>query len=487
MENDLFEQRKRKMEELREQGVEPFSNDFKPAHLSADLHDSYDALSNDELAELNEEFSLAGRVVALRDFGKSAFFHIADRGGKIQGYIKRDVVGEEKFKFFKGYIDIGDFIGITGALFKTKTGELTLRIESVKLLTKALRPLPEKWHGLKDVEIRYRQRYLDLISNPGVREIFLRRARVIKLMRGFLDDRGFMEVETPVLQPIPGGAAAKPFVTHHNALDMELYMRIAPELYLKRLLVGGFERVYEIGRNFRNEGISTQHNPEFTMVELYQAYATYEDLMELIEEMFCHIVETLDGKMELEYQGSRVNFARPWRRMNIIQELESALGAEVYRDDSKLFEKAHSMGVSHNGIRGKALEGLFERLIGDSLTDPTFVYGFPLDISPLARKSAGDPSVTDRFELYIAGRELANAFSELNDPIDQETRFRAQLVMKAKGEEETHPMDSDFITALEHGMPPAAGAGIGIDRLVMLVTNSPSIREVLLFPHLKPE
>ena len=487
MENDLIEQRKRKMEELREQGVEPFSNDFKPAHLSSDLHDSYDALSNDELAELNEEFSLAGRVVALRDFGKSAFFHIADRGGKIQGYIKRDVIGEEKFKFFKGYIDIGDFIGIAGALFKTKTGELTLRIESVKLLTKALRPLPEKWHGLKDVEIRYRQRYLDLISNPGVREIFLRRARVIKLLRGFLDERGFMEVETPVLQPIPGGAAAKPFVTHHNALDMELYMRIAPELYLKRLLVGGFERVYEIGRNFRNEGISTQHNPEFTMVELYQAYATYEDLMGLIEEMFCHIVETLDGKTELEYQGSRVNFARPWRRMNIIQELESVLGAEVYRDDSKLFEKARSMGVSHNGIRGKALEGLFERLIGDSIVDPTFVYGFPLDISPLARKSAGDPSVTDRFELYVAGRELANAFSELNDPIDQEARFRAQLALKAKGEEETHPMDSDFITALEHGMPPAAGAGIGIDRLVMLVTNSPSIREVLLFPHLKPE
>jgi lysyl-tRNA synthetase class 2 len=487
MESEIIEQRKKKLQELRDMGINPYANDFKPTHTASALHSRFDANTSDELSNVEEEYCLAGRVVAARDFGKSVFFHIVDGTGKIQGYLRKDVAGEEALKFFKKYIDIGDIIGIKGKIFKTNTGELTINTLCVRLLTKSLRPLPEKWHGLRDVETRYRQRYLDLIANPAVKDIFLKRIKAIKLIREFLDERGFLEVETPILHPIPGGAAAKPFVTYHNALNMNLYMRIAPELFLKRLLVGGFERIYELGRNFRNEGISTQHNPEFTMLELYQAYATYEDLMELLEELLCYVVETIVGSTKLEYQGVKINFRRPWRRINIMDTLSERLGEGVLSDEARLFEEARSLGVVHKGIRGKAIEGIFERLVGDELIDPTFVFGFPLDISPLARKNDKDPLLTDRFELYIARREIANAFSELTDPIDQKGRFLTQLELKAKGEEEVHEMDEDFIVALEHGMPPAAGAGIGIDRLVMLITDSPSIREVLLFPHLRPE
>ena len=487
MDNEQSEQRKEKLNELRALGINPFENGYRPDSLAGELVSKLGETPANELESGNEDYSLAGRVVALRDFGKSVFFHISDRSGKIQGYLKTDIIGEDKLKFFKRYVDLGDFIGISGNLFKTRTGELTVNVKDFKLLTKTLHPLPEKWHGLKDVEVRYRQRYLDLISNPEVKEIFLTRSRIIKLMRQFLDDRDFVEVETPILHPIAGGAAARPFETHHNALDMDLFLRIAPELYLKRLVIGGFERVYEIGRTFRNEGVSTQHNPEFTMIELYQAYATYEDLMDMIEELVCYLALEIKGSLVFEYVGTEINMTRPWKRLNILASLEEALGKEVLSDDKKLFQKADSLGVDHKGIRGKAIVEVFETLTGDRLKDPAFVYGFPLDVSPLARKSEYDPDITDRFELYIVGREIANAFSELNDPIDQRERFRSQLDLKLKGEEEVHEMDEDFVTALEHGMPPTAGAGIGIDRLVMLFTNSPSIREVIFFPHLRPE
>ena len=487
MENEQFEQRKEKLEELRAQGVNPFANNFKPEHLAGDLVSKYGDKTEEELSDLNDGFSLAGRVVAVRDFGKSLFMHITDRSGRIQGYVKKDVVGEDELKFFKKFVDLGDIIGLKGTLFKTRTGELTVNVTEFCLLTKSLHPLPEKWHGLKDVELRYRQRYLDLISNPEVKEIFLTRSRVIKLIREFMDSRGYVEVETPVLNLIPGGATAKPFETHHNALGMDLYLRIAPELFLKRLIVGGIERVYEIGRTFRNEGISTQHNPEFTMMEFYETYSTYEDLMDLIEELICHLAEEVKGSLKFEYGELNIDMSRPWKRINILESLEEKIGSEILSDDQKLFEKADSMGLDHHGMWGKAVTEIFEALIGDYLMDPTFVYGFPLDVSPLARKNEQDPKITDRFELYIAGREMANAFSELNDPIDQKERFQNQLELKERGDEEAHQMDEDFVVALEHGMPPAAGAGIGIDRLVMLLTNSLSIREVIFFPHLRPE
>jgi lysyl-tRNA synthetase class 2 len=486
MENEQFEQRRAKLEELKDSGINPFANDFKPTHLATDLISKYGELSEEEIKGIADEFSLAGRVMAIRDFGKSLFFHISDRSGKIQGYIKKDVVGDDEHKAFKKFVDLGDFIGIKGNLFKTRTGELTLNVTEYKFLTKSLHPLPEKWHGLKDVEIRYRQRYLDLISNPDIKEIFLTRSKIINLIRRFLEERDFVEVETPILHPIAGGAAARPFETHHNALDMDFVLRIAPELYLKRLVVGGIERVYEIGRTFRNEGVSTQHNPEFTMMELYQAYATYEDLMDLTEELICHISHEIKNTLQFEYVDVQIDMTRPWKRMDISESLRQELGDKILSDDKELFKKADSLGIDHKGIRGKAITEIFESIFEDKLTNPTFVYGFPLDVSPLARKNEENPEITDRFELYIYGREIANAFSELNDPVDQKERFEKQIELKNKGEEEVHEMDQDYITALEHGMPPTAGEGIGIDRLVMLFTNSPSIREVIFFPHLRP-
>ena len=486
MENEQFEQRKEKLEQLKDSGINPFANDFKPTHLASELISQYGELPEDELKEQSEEFSLAGRVMAIRDFGKSLFFHIADRSRRIQGYIKKDVVGEDEHKAFKKFVDLGDFVGIKGNLFKTRTGELTLNVTEYKFLTKSLHPLPEKFHGLKDVEVRYRQRYLDLVSNPEIKEIFLTRSKIIKLIRKYLEERDFVEVETPILHPIAGGAAAKPFQTYHNALDLDLVLRIAPELYLKRLVVGGIDRVFEIGRTFRNEGVSTQHNPEFTMMELYQAYATYEDLMEMTEELVCHIAMEIKGSLKFEYGDVELDLSRPWKRMEISESLKQELGDEILSDDKLLFDKADSMGIDHKGVRGKAITEIFEAIFEERLINPTFVYGFPLDVSPLARKNEENPELTDRFELYIFGREIANAFSELNDPVDQKERFEKQIELKKKGDDEAHEMDQDYVTALEHGMPPTAGEGIGIDRLVMLFTNSPSIREVIFFPHLRP-
>lgn len=486
MEDKQFELRKSKLEELRALGIDPYANGFTPEHNAGDLLSSHASKSSEELEQIEGLFSLAGRIVSKRDFGKSAFFHLSDRTGRIQGFIQKNSIDEKTFTLFRKLLDVGDFAGVRGELFKTRTGELTLRVRELFFLTKALRPLPEKWHGLQDVETRYRQRYLDLIANQRTREIFKTRSKVINLVRRFLDERDFLEVETPVLHPIAGGATAKPFVTHHNALDMDLYLRIAPELYLKRLVVGGLDRVYELGRTFRNEGVSTKHNPEFTMIEFYQAYATYEDLMDLIEELVGYVVENTVGDMLVEYEDKKIDFKRPWKRINIYQALQEKFGSEITEDDQFLFAKADSMGISHNGIKGKALTEIFETLFEDTLVNPTFVYGFPLDVSPLARKNDDDPEVVDRFELYIYGREIANAFSELNDPIDQKKRFTDQVEMKKKGEDEYHEMDSDYVSALEYGMPPTAGAGIGIDRLVMLLTNSSSIREVIFFPHLRP-
>ncbi len=486
MEDKQFELRKSKLEELRAMGIDPYANGFTPENNAGELISLYVSKSPEELEKMEQSFSLAGRIVSKRDFGKSAFFHLSDRTGRIQGFVQKNSVSEETFTLFRKFLDVGDFAGIRGELFKTRTGELTVRVRELFFLTKALRPLPEKWHGLQDVETRYRQRYLDLIANERTREIFKTRSKVINLIRRFLDERDFLEVETPVLHPIAGGATAKPFVTHHNALDMDLYLRIAPELYLKRLVVGGLERVYELGRTFRNEGVSTKHNPEFTMIEFYQAYATYEDLMNLIEDLVCCVVENTAGEMQVEYEDKKIDFKRPWKRINIYDALREKFGSEITEDDQFLFTKADSMGITHNGIRGKALTEIFEALFEDSLLNPAFVYGFPLDVSPLARKNDNDPEVVDRFELYICGREIANAFSELNDPIDQKKRFADQAEMKKKGEDEYHEMDNDYVSALEYGMPPTAGAGIGIDRLVMLLTNSSSIREVIFFPHLRP-
>ncbi len=484
-EDSQFELRKSKSQQLREMGVNPYANGFSPENTVQELLSSYLSLSSEKIEENRQVFSLAGRVMSKRDFGKSAFFHISDRTGRIQGFIQKNSVDEKTYTIFKKLLDIGDFAGVHGELFKTKTGELTIRVKDLFFLTKTLRPLPEKWHGLQDVEIRYRQRYLDLITNEKTRKIFTKRSKIINLVRRFLDERDFLEVETPILHPIAGGAAARPFITHHNALDMDLYLRIAPELYLKRLVVGGIERVYELGRTFRNEGVSTKHNPEFTMVEFYQAYATYKDLMGLIEELICYLVQDFTGSSKILYEEQNVDFARPWKKINIYDSLVEKFGAQITADNVFLFEKADSMGVRHNKIRGKALTGIFEVAMENSLVNPTFVYGFPLDVSPLARKSDTDPDIVDRFELYICGREIANAFSELNDPVDQKERFSAQVEMRKKGEDEYHEMDQDYVSALEYGMPPTAGAGIGIDRLVMLLTGASSIREVLFFPHLK--
>lgn len=486
MENDQFQLRKTKLSELKDLGINPYENRFKPDSTAREIKSLYGEKEREDLETVETEYSIAGRIISRRDFGKSAFFHIEDRSGRIQAFIQKKNMDEQAFNTFKKLVDIGDFLGIRGKVFKTKTGELTLNISSYEFLTKTLRPLPEKWHGLQDVETRYRQRYLDLVSNKKTADIFKKRSRIINLIRKFLDERDYLEVETPILHPVAGGAAAKPFVTHHNALDMDLFLRIAPELYLKRLIVGGLERVYEIGRTFRNEGVSTRHNPEFSMLEFYQAYATYEDLMDLIEELICQVAYEVNGSLTVNYDEDRINFERPWKRINIYNALSEKFGSDFVKDEKAVLKKADDYGIEHNGIAGKAITEIFEIEIADKIVDPSFVYGFPLDVSPLARKNDENPEITDRFELFICGREIANAFSELNDPVDQKERFTSQMKLREMGEDESHEMDKDFVTALEYGMPPTAGAGIGIDRLVMLLTNSPSIREVIFFPHLRP-
>ena len=499
LEQKILEQRKEKAEKLKEFGYEPYAYKYEVTTTAKELLDRFGRHKEGEEREKEElpaeEFSLAGRIMSMRIMGKAAFFHIQDGTERIQCYIRRDTVGEEFYnKVFKKLIDIGDIVGVKGKLFRTKTGELTVEVSEMVPLTKSLRPLPEKWHGLKDVEKRYRQRYLDLIVNPEVREIFRTRTKVIKKLREFLDSKGFMEVETPVLQPIASGAAAKPFITHYNALDIDVYLRIAPELYLKRLLVGGFERVYELGKNFRNEGISTRHNPEFTMVEFYMAYADYNDLMELTEELFEYLLDEIFGKgvREIEYQGTKISFERPFRRISYLGELSKKTGLteeELLHDEEKVLQKAREIGIENveKLSHFKRVQELFEALVEPELIQPTFVVDFPKAISPLAKEKRGNPELVERFELFIFGREIANAYSELNNPAEQEARFKQQLEEKAKGDDEAMEYDADFITALEYGMPPTAGEGIGIDRLVMLFTDKDSIREVLLFPQLRPE
>ncbi len=486
----VLKQRREKADALADLGVKLYSNGFKPANRIKELLPKGEHLVAEAFDETNYTYSIAGRIMSMRKFGKAAFLHLADSSGRIQVYIKKDALGDEIFATFKKW-DIGDIVGIEGKLFKTKTEELSVMADKLVMISKSLRPLPEKFHGLTDVETRYRQRYVDLIVTPESRETFRKRVVIIRLMREFLANRGFMEVETPMMQPVPGGATAKPFMTHHNALDMDLYLRVAPELYLKRLLVGGFERVFEINRNFRNEGLSTRHNPEFTMLEFYQAYATYHELMELTEEMISWLCDEVNGTMEIEYQGTKVNLAPPWRRMTMDEALTEVAGIDsaVLKDDEKVLALAREKGIKleEQAGSGKAKTELFELLVEEKLIDPTFITSYPTEVSPLARRNEDNPAVTDRFELFITGRELANAFSELNDPVDQLQRFEKQIAEKGDDEEIHHELDEDFIRALEYGMPSAAGEGIGIDRLVMLLTDAPSIRDVILFPHLKAE
>jgi len=488
--NQTLQQRREKAEALEELGVRLYSNRFKPANTVRDIMPKGEDLQAEEHDQSGEIFSIAGRIMSMRKFGKAAFCNLTDRSGQIQIYLKKEILGDEEFDRFKKW-DIGDIVGIEGTLFKTKVGELSVQAKTMTMISKSMRPLPEKWHGLTDVETRYRQRYVDLIVTPESRATFRKRVEIIRLVREYLNTLGFMEVETPMMQAVPGGATAKPFKTHHNALSMDLFLRIAPELYLKRLLVGGFERVFEINRNFRNEGLSTRHNPEFTMLEFYQAYATYEELMDLTEDMVSSICQAVNGSMEIQYQGTSVNLAPPWKRLTMDEALVEIAGidAELLRDDQAVLALTREKGIKlePQAGPGKAKTELFELLVEEKLIDPTFITSYPTEVSPLARKNEEDPTVTDRFELFITGRELANGFSELNDPVDQKERFEKQVADRGN-DEEIHPeVDYDYIRALEYGMPSAAGEGIGIDRLVMLLADAPSIRDVILFPHLKPE
>ena len=488
--NDQQQQRIKKLDVLRELGVQPYGTRFEATDRAGSLIRLHGEKSKEALEAERVTCRLAGRIVALRRFGKAAFAVLQDGADRLQVYLKKDLLTEQAYKVCEG-LDLGDWIGVSGHLFRTKTNELTVEVAELTFLSKALRPLPEKWHGLTDVETRYRQRYVDLIANPQVHAIFAARSKIIAGIRAFLIEKGFLEVETPMMQPIPGGATAKPFVTHHNALGVDLYLRIAPELYLKRLIVGGFPRVFEINRNFRNEGISTIHNPEFTMLEFYVAYADYHDLIALTEELFSRLAREVLGTTTIEYQGKSINLASPWRRWSYRQAIleVNKLNERVLTDRAAALAAAKQLGieVEDKAAHVNILNEIFEETVEPQLIQPTFITDYPIEISPLARRKDSDPSLTDRFELYIAGREIANAFSELNDPLDQRQRFEAQDAQREAGDEEAHYLDEDFLRALEHGMPPTAGEGIGIDRLVMLFTNQASIRDVILFPQLRPE
>jgi lysyl-tRNA synthetase class 2 len=477
----LVEQRIKKLKDLRDSGINPYPYRFDRTHMASEIQRNFEALEG-------KEVRAAGRLLTMRIMGKASFSHLLDQSGRVQIYVRRDLVGEDQYALFKSF-DTGDFLGVTGKPFITRTGEITIEVEKLQLLAKALRPLPEKWHGLTDVEKRYRQRYLDLISNEEVRRIFRTRSRIIDGIRRYLVERDFLEVETPILQPIHGGAAARPFVTHHNALDRDLYLRIALELYLKRCVIGGFERVFEIGRNFRNEGISTRHNPEFTMMELYQAYADYNDIMALVEQMVSGVAEQVLGTHKIEFGDSVIDLRPPWPRIKMRDaiRIESGIDHEDYPTAEALYDAMWGIGMrpEPGSSRAKLIDALLSSFVEPKLIQPAFLVDYPVEMSPLAKRKRDDPSVVERFEAFIGGIEIANAFSELNDPLEQRERFAQQLAARAAGDEETQPMDEDFLLALEHGMPPTGGLGVGIDRLVMLFTGNVSIREVILFPQLR--
>ncbi|THB81514.1 MAG: lysine--tRNA ligase [Desulfobacteraceae bacterium] len=487
----LQELRLSKIQEIKEGGTPLYPNDFKISFSIGDAHSlirTYEETHPEKLGEEGEPVSLAGRMMAVNKMGKSSFIRFKDGTGSIQAYLQKNKLEDGVYDLFKK-LDIGDFIGVTGSLFQTRTGEWTILATEFRLLSKAVSPLPEKFHGIKDPEKRYRQRYLDLIMNENARDIFEKRSRIVAKMRMFFQEKGFMEVETPMMQPLAGGAEATPFKTWHNALGMELFLRIAPELYLKRLVVGGFEKVFEINRNFRNEGVSTRHNPEFTMVEFYQAYATYEELMDLTEEMFLDIAQEVCGSATVTYQDEQIDFSKPWARIPMIESLTQIGGIDpdILDDSQALLKLAEdrNIQITKKERHGKIITKLFDALVEPKLIQPTFITGYPVEVSPLSRKNDQNPEITDRFELFIAGKEIANGFSEINDPQDQYERFLMQVSQREEGNTEAHIMDNDYVKALEYGMPPTAGEGIGIDRLVMLLTDSASIREVILFPHMK--
>lgn len=479
--DNLRQQRLNKLQELNQAGIDAYPPRFSRTHEIAKVLENFESLQD-------QQVTIAGRLISIRAMGKATFAHVMDGSGRMQIYLRRDVLGEDQYDIFRLF-DIGDFIGVTGTPFRTRTGEATIEVKQFVMLAKALRPLPEKWHGLTDVEKRYRYRFLDMIANPSVRDIFRIRSAAVAALRAFLDNRGYIEVETPILQPIYGGAAAKPFTTYYNVLDRQMYLRIASELYLKRLIIGGMDKVYEIGKNFRNEGLSTRHNPEFTVMESYEAYADYNDIMALVEQMVAYIAQTVLGTLEIEYQGHRIDLAPPWRRISLRQAIldHTGIDFEAYPDQASLYQKVTEAGVevSPDTTWGKLLDELLSTFVQPQLIQPTFVLDYPVEISPLAKKKPDNPKLVERFEGFIGGLEMANAFTELNDPLDQYERFRMQMAERAAGDEEAQPMDEDFIFALEHGMPPTGGLGVGVDRLVMLLTDQASIREVILFPQLR--
>ncbi|HJG32273.1 lysyl-tRNA synthetase, class 2 [Jeotgalicoccus aerolatus] len=488
--NDQLAVRREKMQQLRDQGMDPFGKRFDRLAYTEELLERWDQFSKEELADKKDESvtAIAGRIMTKRGKGKAGFAHIQDITGQIQIYVRKDQIGDEAFEVWN-QADLGDFVGVKGPMFKTNTGELSVKPKEFTLLTKALRPLPDKYHGLKDVEERYRKRYLDLITSQESRETFINRSKIIKEMRNYLDGVGFLEVETPMMHSIAGGAQARPFITHHNALDRDLYMRIALELHLKRLVIGGIEKVYEIGRVFRNEGVSTRHNPEFTMMELYEAYADYKDIMTLTEEMIAFIAEKVNGTMKVTYDGEEIDLTPKWKRVHMVDIVNEYTGVNFYDietvEEARAAAKEHNVEIGDNMLYGHILNEFFEQKVEEELVQPTFVYGHPVEISPLAKKNDEDPRFTDRFELFIVRREHANAFTELNDPIDQRERFEAQVAERDAGNDEAHEMDEDYLEAMEYGLPPTGGLGIGIDRLVMLLTDSASIRDVLLFPSMR--
>ncbi|KAF0134643.1 MAG: lysyl-tRNA synthetase class II [Candidatus Saganbacteria bacterium] len=484
--SELLRKRREKLEEFKKAGLDPYPYKYNRTHTSAEILSEFEKIGGEE--DSPNEVSLAGRIIAKRGHGKAFFMQIVDGWGKLQIYAKLDILGKEKYELFEK-LDMGDFIGVKGHVFRTKTKELTIRVSDWTLLSKSLHPLPEKWHGLQDKELRYRERYVDLMVNAETKEVFLKRIKIVKAIRNFLEDKGFLEVETPILNVLQGGAAAKPFKSFHDALDMPLFLRIAPELYLKRLLVGGFEKIFEMGRVFRNEGISYKHNPEYTMLEVYEAYADYNDIMKLTEAMVLSAIKIVSPELKLEFKGEIIDFSPPWKKIPLLEALRQYGGIDI---EGKSEEEIRSIakgkgieGIEKIGI-GKIINVLYDKLVEPNLRQPTFIIDYPLETSPLAKKKRGNPKLVERFELIIAGMELANAFSELNDPMDQRERLKKQAELKAAGDIEAESMDEDFLKALEYGMPPAGGLGVGIDRLVMLLTNSPSIRDVLFFPHMRP-